>query len=129
MYWMELSDILGNAFINLLDKKNQDTIDVKNLREYGDKVAEILNGQGINATVLIDRNRTNYFFNYEYLEFFEYQELEDKFIVKVKTDSQTLRNHFRAFLTVEIAKAFIESAALEKLGITEKEQALCLNKK
>lgn len=117
--YIGIEDLVATALIEQMrrDEANR-KVSLQVLADYGAVIVKILTNSGQNAILFLTRDST-YEFVHDYAEYFsiktydgiEYIELADHITI------ETLRRQFRQNLTVDLAKAMMETASLEALKI------------
>lgn len=117
--YIGIEDLVASALIELMKhEKATRKISLQTLSEYGTTIVKFLTKQGQNAILFLTREST-YEFVHDYAEFFviktysgiEYIELRDSVTI------EDLRSQFRKNLTVDLAKALVQSESLSALNI------------
>jgi hypothetical protein len=119
-----IEDLAANALIALINKTNCRRVSFKKLVKYGTVVVKILRNEKEDAVLLLSKDYTNEMIR-NYSDFFEIEktdpedEFSEEFIILKKDKSvEDLKNHFRAFLSLNVALAFINKESLAELGLT-----------
>ena len=107
MIYIEIDDLVGNAFIPYLEKTGRHSLSLIKIDNYGKKVVDYLNKNGIRACLRVSRDLTNEFF-YEYSDLFELDESgnENVVILKENITRRDLIRKFSIYLTVKVIVAF-----------------------
>ena len=107
MIYIEIDDLVGNAFIPYLEKTGRHSLSLIKIDNYGKKVVDYLNKNGIRACLRVSRDLTNEFF-YEYSDLFELDESgkEDVVILKKDITTRDLIKKFSGYLSVPVVLAF-----------------------
>lgn len=116
--YIGMEDVVANALIELIEKKESKKVSMNQLIEYGNVVVHNLKSNGEKAILLVSRDYTDEFIrdysNYFHLEFQD----EEQFIeLKEGFTAEDLRATFRAYLTISVLKAFIDKDSLSVLGV------------
>ncbi|MGB4439331.1 MAG: hypothetical protein WBJ13_08945 [Sedimentibacter sp.] len=120
-----IEDLAANALIALIEKIGPHCrkVSFEQLVNYGTVVVKILNQNKEDAVLLLSKDYTNTMIR-NYSDFFEIEktnpndEYSEEFIVlREDKNLQDLRNHFRAFLSLEVALAFSNKDSLAELGV------------
>lgn len=119
MYYLTLEDLVPNALIELVENDISRVVSYPMVLEYGNSVIEELGKIGINAILLIYRDKTLQF-EQEYKEVFDFFEFENVGYVKLKEHINTkyLRYLFRTRQSLEVLIAMNKSK--KALGIGTK---------
>lgn len=113
-----VEDVIANALIELIDKKNTSRVSMRQLSSYGTAVVRWLNQKQEEAVLLLSKDHTDQaIFNYS--EFFEFtrENNEDYICLKNGKTTDELRRYFRAYITVDMLLAFIAEESLAELGV------------
>jgi len=107
MIYIEIDDLVGNAFIPYLENTGSRILSLRKIENYGSKVVNCLNKNGIQACLRLSRDLTNEFF-YEYSDLFELDESgnENVVILKENITRRDLIRKFSSYLTVQVIVAF-----------------------
>lgn len=111
MMYIEIDDLIGNAFISYLEKTGKRTLALRKINEFGLKVINYLNENGENACLRLSRDLTNSFF-YEYSDLFKLVENgKEDIIVLVNNDitPNELIHRFSGYLSLPVLLAFRNS--------------------
>lgn len=118
-----IEDLAANALIALIEKNNCRKVSLSTLVKYGTVVVKILNKNKEDAILLLSKDYTNSMIR-NYSEYFEIEKVaqdddysDDFIVLREGKTVQDLRNHFRAFLTLNVALAFIDEESLAELGV------------
>lgn len=117
--YIGVEDLAANALIELLESSNINTVKFKTLYEYGIEVLKVLKQNGQEAVLLFSRNHTDGMLR-NYSDFFEIITTpsgDDCIALRAEKTVTDLRNHFRAFLTLNLLMAFTDKQSLTKLGV------------
>ena len=117
--YLTLEDLVPNALIELVENDISRMISYPTVLEYGNSVMEELGKVGVNAILLIYRDKTIQF-EEEHREIFDFFEIDDIGYVKLKEyiDTKYLRKHFRTRQSLEVLIAMNKSKKV--LGIETK---------
>ena len=111
MMYIEIDDLVGNAFIPYLEKTGRHSLSLIKIDNYGKKVVDYLNKNGIRACLRVSRDLTNEFF-YEYSDLFKLVENEKEYVVVLVNDDITvtdLIHKFSGYLSLPVILAFTNS--------------------
>lgn len=111
MMYIEIDDLVGNAFISYLEKTGKRILSLKKINMFGTKVINYLNKNGEDACLRLSRDLTNSFF-YEYSDLFKLVENEKEYVVVLVNDDITvtdLIHKFSGYLSLPVILAFTNS--------------------
>lgn len=114
-----VEDVIANALIELIEKKDIRRVSMSQLNSYGMAVVRLLNKKQEEAILLLSKDHTDQAI-YNYSDFFEFQREDDTDYICLK-DGKTideLRQYFRAYITVDMLLAFISAESVVKLGVS-----------
>jgi len=114
-----IEDLVANALIELMEKNNCRRVSFETLVKYGTVVIRCLRKNGREAVFLLSKEHTNELIR-NYSDFFEIDYSEpnsDAIVLKSEKTVDDLRNHFRAFLTLDCLIAFTDKKSLVELGV------------
>ena len=94
---IEIDDIIGNAFINSLERKEKRILEIKKIDQYAIKVVEQLNANGKKARLNLSREADEDFFH-QYSHWFKRIQKDNKTII-VLEDNVTIMELYRKFAT------------------------------
>lgn len=106
--YIEIDDLIGNAFIPYLEQTSKRILSLKKINEYGKKVIEYLNKRGEHTCLRLSRDSTNSFF-YEYSDLFKLIENEKENVVALVNNNVTttdLVRKFSGYLSLPVIMAF-----------------------
>lgn len=109
--YIEIDDLIGNAFIPYLEQTGKRILSTRKINEFGKKVIEYLNERGEEACLRLSREATNNFF-YEHNDLFKLIENEEENIVVLINNSITttdLIHKFSGYLSLPVILAFRNS--------------------
>lgn len=108
--YIEIDDLIGNAFIPYLEKTGNRMLSLKKINMFGTKVINYLNENGEDACLRLSRDLTNSFF-YEYSHLFLLVENEKENVVILANDitSKDLIRKFSGYLSLPVLLAFRDS--------------------
>lgn len=117
--YLTLEDLVPNALIELVENGISRTVSYPMVLEYGNSVIEELGKVGIDAILLIYRDKT-FQFEEENKEIFCFYEIDGVGYIKLKEHIGTkyLRKHFRTRQSLEVLIAMNKS--IKVLGIETK---------
>ena len=117
--YLTIEDLVSNALIELVENDVSRIVSYPTILEYGNSIVEELGKVGINAVLLLHRDKTVQF-EEEYKELFDFFEIEGIRYVKLKEniDTKNLRKHFRVPLPLQVLIALTMSRKV--LGIDAK---------
>ena len=118
VFLLSLEDLAANAFIEVLQRKNNRFLSYNILEEYGKEIVKILREQGSKCALSLSERQTESAL-VRYSKYFEETEINgDKgLILKRMILYNELIEKFRVYLPLEVLQAFINTRALVKLGI------------
>lgn len=108
MMYIEIDDLVANAFIPYLEKTGKRIMSLKKINMFGTKVIDYLNENGENSCLKLSRDLTNAFF-YEYSNLFKLVENEKEDVVVLVNDditSSDLIHKFSGYLSLPVLLAF-----------------------
>ena len=107
MMYIEIDDLVGNAFIPYLQQTGKRTLSLKKINEFATKVVNYLNEKDENACLRLSRNRTNNFF-YENSNLFKLDEdgEEKKVVLADEITDGYLIKRFSEYLSLSVLLAF-----------------------
>lgn len=114
-----IEDLVANALIEMIEKNDIRRVSFKQLRKYGTVIVRWLQDNGEEAVLLVSQYYTNEFIR-NYSDFFEVHDNDDSdsYIELKQTKSvDDLRNHFRAYLSIDMLIAFTQKNSLCELDI------------
>ncbi len=109
--YIEIDDLIGNAFIPYLEKTGKRTLPLSKINEFGSKIVNYLNKNGENACLRLSRDITNIFF-YEYSDLFKLVENGKEDVVVLVDNNITpndLIHKFSGYLSLSVLLAFRNS--------------------
>lgn len=119
-----IEDLAANALIALIEKQNCRKVSFETLTKYGTIVVKILNENNEDAFLLLSRDYRNAMIH-NYSDFFEIEKVnpndeysKEYIVLKEEKTVDDLRNHFRAFLTLNVLRAFVNKTSLAELGVS-----------
>lgn len=114
-----IEDLVANALIELMEKSNCRKVDFETLVKYGAVVVRCLRENGEEAVFLLSKEHTNELIR-NYSAFFEIEHCDDgndRILLKADKTVEDLRNHFRAFLSIDSLLAFTNKKSIAELGV------------
>lgn len=107
MRYIEIDDLVGNAFIPYLEKTGSYILPMRKIDNYGKKVVDYLNMNGIQTCLRLSRDLTNEFF-YRYSDLFNLDESgkENLVILKENITTKDLIEKFSGYLSLPVMLAF-----------------------
>ncbi len=122
--YIGIEDLAANALIALMEKDEDcRKVSFRKLVDYGMVVVKILKEKKEDAILIMSKDSTNAMI-LNYSDFFinEKENPDDEFseeyiVLKEGKSVADLRNHFRAFLTLNVALAFVDEESLAQLGV------------
>lgn len=118
---VDLSELIPNALIELIENKKGTQISYKKAIEYGNVIIQKLNEKGIKAWLNITSEEK---LKFEYLnsEYFDFLEVDGIHYVQISPNKtvEDLRNRYREMLGLEMLLTFTNIDALKVLDIDKK---------
>ena len=107
MMYIEIDDLVGNAFIAYLDLTGNRLLSMKKINEYANKVITDLIEQGEEACLRLSRDRTYKFF-YDYSDWFTLVENRNENFVTLNSEisKEQLIMKFSGYLSIPVLVAF-----------------------
>lgn len=117
--YIGIEDLAANALIAVLAKGNRRFISYDDIRNYGNKVIEILNEKEPKAVLIMSGNNTDALFR-NYSDFFEEREYEGKNGIFLREEKEVfdLIREFRGYLSIDVLLAFVNKSAVAVLGVS-----------
>ena len=117
--YIEIEDLVANAFIDLVEKKNKREILFSELDEYGAKVIEALNSDGNTNAVLVVSRESQIAMIEDYSDMFEGFEKDGAKGIRLLEGVETidLWTRFRASLSLKVLNAFKKQSTKDVLGV------------
>lgn len=114
--YLGIEDLVANAMIEILKADRTPEVTFQDLEEYGNRVAERLNREGIKAYLLLSRESTDHMF-YRYQDFFERKRIgnEDGVVLKDGVAMNDLIKRFRTYLDLDAMLIFMNKDCTELL--------------
>lgn len=107
MVYIEISDLVGNAFASYLNETGKHILNIKKINEFGIAVVNTLMEQGIEACLLLSPERTNNFFS-EYANYFTLVESDNLVVLHNSVTVDELLIRFSSCLDYSVLLAFIK---------------------
>jgi hypothetical protein len=113
-----IEDLAANALIEMIEKNNTRKVSFEQLRKYGTVIIRWFLEKDEEAILLISRHYTNEMIR-NYSDFFEINDEDETSYIELKDEKSVddLRNHLRAYLSLEMLIAFTDKNNLIELGI------------
>ena len=105
MMYIEIDDLVGNAFVSYLEKTGKRVLSLYKIENFGNNIVRDLESKGTESMLLLSRDRTHSFF-YEYSDWFVYLERESLVILKNNISVEQLIKKFSGYLSLEVLLAF-----------------------
>lgn len=105
MMYIEIDDLVGNAFVSYLEKTGKRVLSIYKIEEFGKNIVRDLKSKGTESMLLLSRDMTYSFF-YEYADWFVYVERESLVILKDNISVKQLIKKFSGYLSLEVLLAF-----------------------
>lgn len=105
MRYIELSDVVGNAFFFYLEGTGRHVLKFSLIEEYGRKVVEYLNNQSNTNIFKVSPERTRAFFE-ENSDYFIYYENDNLVVLKAGVTVENLFSRFSKPLPLDVILAF-----------------------
>ena len=117
--YIEIEDLVANAFIDLVEKKNKREILFSELDEYGAKVIEALNSDGNTNAVLVVSRESQIAMTEDYSDMFEGFEKDGAKGIRLLEGVETidLWTRFCASLSLKVLNAFKKQSTKDVLGV------------
>lgn len=116
--YIGIEDLVANALIELVEKKQQREVLFKDLDKYGATVVKLLNDKDEQAVLILSKERTNEFLH-DYTEYFELftNGLEEGIRLKDGVDINDIWIKFRSYLSAKVMLAFMDKVSIQALGV------------
>lgn len=98
---IEISDLVGNAFFSYLSKTGKHVLSMKKINNFGHSVINSLKADGVDACLLLSRNRTYSFFN-EYSDYFTFLKSDNLVVLNNSISAQQLADEFSGYLPLPV---------------------------
>ncbi len=105
MIYIEIDDLVGNAFVSYLEKTGKRVLPIQKIESFGNNIVSELNNNGISSTLLLSRDKTYAFF-YEYSDMFLFIEKDGMIILKEDISVKDLIQKFSGYLSLKVLRAF-----------------------
>ena len=117
--YIEMEDLVANAFIELVEKKNKREILFSELDEYGAKVIEALNSNGVTDAVLVVSRESQLAMIEDYSDMFEGFEKDGAKGIRLLDNVEPidLWRRFCASLSLKVLNAFKAQSTKDVLGV------------
>lgn len=115
-YLIQIEDLVSNALIELINKRNIREVSLHTVEKYGEAVIKYLNKHNDKALLMLSRDRTNSFIQ-RYENFFELKDIENSSIVILKDNitEDDLIKEFRGYLSLDVLMAFVNEECVKAL--------------
>lgn len=117
--YIEIEDLVANAFIELVEKKKKREILFSELDEYGARVIEVLNRERETNAILVVSRESQMAMVEDYSDMFEQIEINGGKGIRLKEGVETidLWTRFCTSLSLKVLAAFQEQCAKAVLGV------------
>lgn len=116
-FYIGIEDLVANAMIEMLKRREQRLLTYNEIEMYGAKVVQILRENGEKTVLVLSRENTDALFR-NYSEFFEESEQNGKRGIRLKENKKVedLIQQFRGYLALDVLLAFMNQRSVQVLG-------------
>ena len=117
--FIKTEDLVANAFIDLVERRNKREILFCELDEYGAKVIKVLNGNGNTKAILVVSRESQMEIIEAYPDIFERFEKDGAKGIRLLEDVRPINlwARFCSSLSLKVLSAFKEQSARDVLGV------------
>lgn len=117
--YIEIEDLVANAFIELVERKGKRELLYSELDEYGARVIEALNSDGVTNAVLVVSRESQKAMIEDYSDMFEEFEINGSKGIRLLAEIEPIElwARFCASLSLKVLNAFREQSTKDVLGV------------